>query len=96
MLIGENYIILAVLGFIAFIWALSSMGVIKARDHDLYVKKEKYIEQAKETIEKTFNYLSEMPHNHDKVIEHLDNGRLNDALDAAQTNHDVYHFFKNY
>lgn len=98
MLVDFNhYVLLGVLGFIALIWVMSSMGVIKPRDSDLYVSKQRHISQAVNTIEKTYNYLESLPtHARTKVFEHLENGMLNHALETARTHHDVYHFFKNF
>jgi len=31
-----------------------------------------------------------------KIMEHLDNGMLNHAVETARAHHDVYHFFKNF
>jgi len=98
MLVDINhYVLLGVLGFIALIWISSSMGIIKSRNNELYVAKQRHIHQATKNIEQTYDYLEGLPtHARAKIVEHLDNGLVNHALETARAHHDVYHFFKNF
>lgn len=98
MILNEvYYIFLGVIGFVGIIWALSSMGVIQPRDHELHSNKHRHIENAIRTIETTYEYLEALPeHARAKVYEHLDDGMLNHALETARAHHDVYFFFKNF
>jgi len=92
-----HYTFLGVAAFATMIWTLVSMGVIRLRDHGLYVERERYIEDAKTKIEETFHIMEHIPAvNHSGVKEHLDNGEINKALEMAKIQHDVFHFFKNY
>jgi hypothetical protein len=98
VLIGaNNYVFLGVLGFVAMIWILSSMGIVKSRDHELYVAKQRHAHQAMNNIDRAYSYMENLPtHARAKIIEHLDNGMLNHAVETAKAHHDVYHFFKNF
>ena len=94
---ANNYVFLGVLGFVAMVWVLSSMGVVKSRNHELYIAKQRHIKQAVTNIDKAYEYMDSLPvHARAKVIEHLDNGMINHAVEAARAHHDVYHFFKNF
>ncbi len=94
---ASNYAFLGVLGFIAMIWVLSSMGIVKSRDNDLYIAKQRHVKQAVTNIDRAYEYMDSLPkHTRAKIMEHLDNGMLNHAVDTARAHHDVYHFFKNF
>lgn len=93
----NHYVLLGALGFVALIWIVSSMGIIKTRNNELYVAKQRHIQQAVTNIEKTYDYIDGLPpHARAKIVEHLDNGLINHALETARAHHDVYHFFKNF
>ena len=95
--IANNYVFLGVLGFIAMVWVLSSMGIVRGRDHELFVAKQRHVKQAMDNINQAYGYMESLPtHARAKVIEHLDHGMLNHAVEAARAHHDVYHFFKNF
>jgi len=97
VLAGVHYIFLGVIGFAGVVWALSSMGVIKSRNHDLHSRKHQHIDSAIKTIELTYEYMDALPeHTRAKVFDHLDNHMLGHALETARAHHDVYHFFKNF
>jgi len=97
MLEAIHYIFLGLLGSITILWTLVSMGYVEPRNDELYTRKEGYIESAIHSIENTFEYLADLPpHHRPKVYEHLDEGRLHNAHDAARSHHDVFHFFKNF
>jgi hypothetical protein len=92
-----NYVFLGVLGFIAMVWVLSSMGIVKSRNHELYVAKQRHIRQAVTNIDKAYDYMESLPpHARAKIVEHLDNGMTNHAVETARAHHDVFHFFKNF
>ena len=94
---ANNYVFLGVLGFISLVWVLSSMGIVKSRDHELHIAKQRHIRQALTHIDNAYSCLESLPpHARAKVIEHLDNGMLRHAEEAAKAHHDVYHFFKNF
>jgi len=91
-----NYVFIGVLGFIAFIWGMASMGVIAPRD-GVHEEKQRRIEDLQDKIEQTYFYLESLPeHSRSKVRDHLDNGMVHHALDEARSHHDVYYFFKNF
>lgn len=95
MLEPIQYVFLGVIGFAALMWALSSMGVIQPRDHELYNERRKHMRMAENTIERTYNYLTHLPKEaRTDVFKHLDRGLLSYAYTTAKTKHDVYNFFK--
>jgi len=97
MLETVHYIILGVVAFVGIVWVLSSMGIIKNRASSLRSRKREHMQLAMRNIAQTYSYLENLPeHSRAAVYEHLDNGMINHALDAARSNHDVYHFFKNF
>jgi len=97
MLETVHYIILGVVAFVGIVWVLSSMGIIKRRDAELHKRKRVHMEIAMRNIEEVYGYLDNLPeHSRAAVFEHLDNGMITHALDAARSNHDVYHFFQNF
>ncbi|SVC91257.1 uncharacterized protein METZ01_LOCUS344111 [marine metagenome] len=94
---APHYVLMGLLGFFAIVWSLLSMGVVRTRDHDLHTEKHAFTENAIKTIETTYNYLEQIPiENRDQARAHLHRGELHAALESAQLNHDVYHFFKNH
>ena len=95
MLQAIQYVFLGVIGSAALVWALSSMGVIKPTDHELYNEKRRHIRMAENTIEHTYHYLSNLPNeSRADIFRHLDRGLLSYAYTTAKTKHDVYNFFK--
>ena len=97
MLDPVQYIFLGVIVMAGLVWALSSMGVIRARDDELLVSKRRHIEQATKNIELTYDYLDSLPlHSRVQIMQHLDDGRINHALETSRGHHDVFHFFKNH
>ncbi len=95
MLAPIQYVFLGVIGFAALMWALSSMGVIEARDHELYNQRKRHLRMAENTIERTYYYLKHIPkESRSDVFKHLDRGLLSYAYTNAKTKHDVYNFFK--
>jgi hypothetical protein len=95
MLEPIQYIFLGVIGFTALIWAFSSMGVIKPRDHELYNEKRRHLRMAENTIEQTYHYLANLPKEaRSEVFKHLDRGFLSYAHTTAKTKHDIFSFFK--
>ncbi len=92
-----NYIFLGVLGFIAMVWVLSSMGIVKSRNHELYVAKQRHLRQTASDVETAYEHMADLPiHARTKIMEHLDNGMTRHAAETAKANRDVYHFFKNF
>ena len=92
-----HYVFLGVTAFATLVWTLVSMGVIKLRDHELYVERERHIHRAVSAIEETYKIMENIPSvNRESIRGHLKNGDINQALEAAQMHHDVYHFFKRY
>lgn len=92
-----HYILLGLAGFSSIVWSLISMGVIKTRDSELYTEKERYIQQAVNSIEETYRIMESMPKvSHDNIRSFLDQGQYTKALEEARVHHDVFHFFKNY
>ena len=95
MLQPIQYVFLSVIGFAALMWALSSMGVIEPRDHELYSHRKRHMRMAENTIERTYHYLKNIPKDsREEVFKHLDRGLLSYAYTTAKTKHDVYNFFK--
>ena len=94
---APHFVLIAIVGFFAVVWSLVSMGVIKTRDHSLHAEKNAFINNAVKTIEATYTYLEQIPSEHrDQARAHLHRGEINNALESARINHDVYHFFRNY
>ncbi len=95
MLQPIQFVFLGVIGAAAVIWALSSMGVIKPRDHELYNEKRRHLRMAENTIERTYHYMANLPKEaRADIFTHLDRGLLSYAYTTARTKHDVYNFFK--
>ena len=78
------YAFLGVGAFVALSWTLLSMGIIKPRDRDLYLEKEKHLDNAKHSIEETFRIMESIPAvNRDNIRDHLEKGEFYRALEVA-------------